>query len=151
MSPRPPPKISWRHDWTKELGSKVDRQPREEVAQQPRWEVFRQAKFFQPNPKTNLWSIRATWYQIRSVFIKAKHFGLERSRRHLLAKNSVLRIDQGNLISRIAWLELRQICLEKSELSKLTIEQGNLINMKSHYEQPLKYIVRLRRSTSILS
>ena len=31
MSPRPPPKISLRHDWT-ELGSKVDRQPPEEVA-----------------------------------------------------------------------------------------------------------------------
>ena len=59
MLPRPPPKISLRHDWTKELGSKVDRQPqeegarqpREEVAQQPRGEVSRQAKFFQPIPK----------------------------------------------------------------------------------------------------
>ena len=40
MSPRPPPKISLRHDWTKELSSKVDRQPEGEVA--------RQAKFFQP-------------------------------------------------------------------------------------------------------
>ena len=40
MSPRPPPKISPRHDWTKELSSKVDRQPEGEVA--------RQAKFFQP-------------------------------------------------------------------------------------------------------
>ena len=48
MSPRPPPKISLRHDWTKELGSKVDRQPREEVARQPQREVSRQAKFFQP-------------------------------------------------------------------------------------------------------
>ena len=56
MSPRPPPKISSRHDWTKELGSKVDRQPQEEVArqpreevtQQPRGEVSRQAKVFQP-------------------------------------------------------------------------------------------------------
>ena len=48
MSPRPPPKISLRHDWTKELGSKVDRQPREEVARQPRGEVSRQAKLFQP-------------------------------------------------------------------------------------------------------
>ena len=27
MSPRPPPKISLRHDWTKELGSKVVQQP----------------------------------------------------------------------------------------------------------------------------
>ena len=48
MSPRPPPKISLRHDWTKELGSKVDRQPQEEVARQPRGEVCRQANFFQP-------------------------------------------------------------------------------------------------------
>ena len=56
MSPRPPPKISLRHDWTKELSSKVDRQPqeevarqpREEVAQQPRGEVSRQANIFQP-------------------------------------------------------------------------------------------------------
>ena len=52
MSPRPPPKISPRHDWTKEkgevlLGSK-DRIPQEEVARQPQEEVVRQAKFFQP-------------------------------------------------------------------------------------------------------
>ena len=55
MSPRPPPKISLRHDWTKELGSKVDRQPEGEVTRQPEGEVARQAKFFQsaqpiPNP-----------------------------------------------------------------------------------------------------
>ena len=48
MSPRPPPKISQRHDWTKELGSKVDRQPEGEIARQPRREVAQQAKFFQP-------------------------------------------------------------------------------------------------------
>ena len=56
ISPRPPPKISLKHEWTKELGSKVDRQPQGEVtqqpegevAQQPRGEVSRQAKFFQP-------------------------------------------------------------------------------------------------------
>ena len=47
MSPRPPPKISLRHDWTKELGSKVVQQP-EGVARQPRGEVSRQTKFFQP-------------------------------------------------------------------------------------------------------
>ena len=55
MSPRPPPKISLRHDWTKELASKVARQPEGEVARQPEGEVARQAKFFQstqpiPNP-----------------------------------------------------------------------------------------------------
>ena len=48
MSPRPPPKISLRHDRTKELGSKVARQAKGEVARQPEGEVVRQAKFFQP-------------------------------------------------------------------------------------------------------
>ena len=47
MSPRPPPKISLRHEWTRELGSKVVRQPA--------GEAVRQTKFFQstqptPNP-----------------------------------------------------------------------------------------------------
>ena len=48
VSPRPPPKISLRHDWTKEMGSKVDRRPEGEVGRQPEGEVARQAKFFQP-------------------------------------------------------------------------------------------------------
>ena len=48
MSPRPPPKISLRHDWTQELGSKGDRQPEGKVVKQPEGEVARQAKFFQP-------------------------------------------------------------------------------------------------------
>ena len=48
MPPRPPPKNSLRHYWTKELCSKVDRQPEGEVARQPEGEVARQAKFFQP-------------------------------------------------------------------------------------------------------
>ena len=32
MSPRPPPKISLKHEWKRELGSKVARQPEGEVA-----------------------------------------------------------------------------------------------------------------------
>ena len=55
MSPRPPPKISLRHEWTRELGSKVVRQPEGEAVRQPEGEVVRQTKFFQstqptPNP-----------------------------------------------------------------------------------------------------
>ena len=67
MSPRPPPKISLRHDWTKELGSKVDREPEGEVIRQPEGEVARQAKFFQPTqPIPNpIRDIRATWYHAR--------------------------------------------------------------------------------------
>ena len=55
MSPRPPPKISLRHDWARgevPLGSKVARQPEGEVARQPEGEVARQAKFFQPTQPT---------------------------------------------------------------------------------------------------
>ena len=48
MSPRPPPKISPRHHWTRELSSKFDRQPEGEVARQPEGEDARHAKFFQP-------------------------------------------------------------------------------------------------------
>ena len=53
MSPRPPPKISLRHDhdWTRgndELGSTVDQQPVGKVVRQSRGEVSRQATFSQP-------------------------------------------------------------------------------------------------------
>ena len=52
MSPRPPPKISLKHEWTRELGSKVARQPEGEVARQTEGEVARQAKIFQPTQPT---------------------------------------------------------------------------------------------------
>ena len=48
MSPRPPPKISLKHEWTRKLGSKLARQPAGKVARQPEGEVARQARFFQP-------------------------------------------------------------------------------------------------------
>ena len=48
MSPRPPPKISLKHEWKRELGSEVARQPEGEVSPQQEGEVARQAKFFQP-------------------------------------------------------------------------------------------------------
>ena len=52
MSPRPPPKISLKHEWTRQLGSKVARQPEGEDARQPEREVARQAKIFQPTQPT---------------------------------------------------------------------------------------------------
>ena len=51
MSPRPPPKISLRHDWDRlevPLDSTVDQQPEGEVVRQSQEEVARRAKFFQP-------------------------------------------------------------------------------------------------------
>ena len=52
MSPRPPPKISLKHEWKRELGSEVARRPEGEVARQPEGEVARQAKFSQPTQPT---------------------------------------------------------------------------------------------------
>ena len=52
MPPRPPPKISLKHEWKRELGSEVARQPEREVARQPEAEVARRAKFFQPTQPT---------------------------------------------------------------------------------------------------
>ena len=114
MSPRLPPKISSRHDWTKEVVQKLidnrkkkllDNRDKKLLDSQEEKLLDKQNSSNQPNQSQN-----------QSVI------------------DHVLQIDQGNLISRLAWLEFRQICLEKSELSKLTIDQGNLINMKSHYE-----------------
>ena len=45
MSPRLPPKISLKHDWMKELGPEVVRQPEGEVAQQSK-----SSQSSQPNP-----------------------------------------------------------------------------------------------------
>ena len=44
-SPRPPPKISLKHDWRKDLGSEVARQPEREVARQAK-----KSQSSQPNP-----------------------------------------------------------------------------------------------------
>ena len=52
MSPRLPPKISLKQDWTRELCSKIDRQPEGEVARQPEGEVAQQAKNFPTNSKS---------------------------------------------------------------------------------------------------
>ena len=106
MSPRPPPKISLRHDWARgevPLGSTVDQQPEGEVVRQSQEEVARRAKFFQPTqpiPKPicdrsgqpdNTQDVFVVKGETsRSQEIKVKSF----------TKNSVLQIDQGNLISR---------------------------------------------------
>ena len=55
MSARRPPKISLKHEWKRELGSKVVQQPEGKTVRQPEGEVVRQTKFFQstqltPNP-----------------------------------------------------------------------------------------------------
>ena len=60
MSPRPPPKISLRHDWARgevPLGSTVDQQSESEVVRQSQEEVARRAKFFQPTHQSQSQSV----------------------------------------------------------------------------------------------
>ena len=163
MSPRPPPKISLRHDWTKELSSKVDRQPEGEVARQPEGEVARQpegevarqAKFFQPtqpipNPIRDRSGQPGITQDVIVVQDKEKRPVLKRSVWILLTKNSVLQIDQGNLMTHTTCSVFKHVLLKTtrvSMLSRLMINQGNLINTPLQYKTTLKYIMRPERST----
>ena len=126
MSPRPPPKISLRHDhdWTRgndELGSTVEQQPVGKLVQQSRGEVQRVtfSQLTQPKPKP-ICDRSGKPDSTKDVFVVKG----ETSRSHeidennFFTENSVLQIDQGNLI----------ICLKTPVLSRLTMDQGNLMS-----------------------
>ena len=90
MSLRPPPKISLKHEWTRELGSKVARQPEGEVA--------RQAKFFQlteptPNP------IRDRSARLDDMQDGRNTSVLRRSMLILITKDLVLQTKRSDLLS----------------------------------------------------
>ena len=53
------------------------------------------------------------------LLLKVKRPVLKRSMKKVFTKDSVLQIDQGNLI----------ICLKTPVLSKLTMDQGNLMSV----------------------
>ena len=126
MSPRQPPKISLRHEWTRELGSKVVQQPEGKVVQQPQGEVARQAKFFpsiQPTPNP---------IRDRSGRLDNMKDGRNTSRSQeinvfLLTKNSVLQIEQGDLLKQRKIKHVHLKTARVSMLSRLMIEQGDLL------------------------
>ena len=65
-------------------------------------------------------------------------------------KNSVLQIDQGNLISRKTWSVFKHVHLKTarvSMLSRLMIEPGDLLMTQLQHKTTLKYIMRPERST----
>ena len=122
MSPRPPTKISLRHDhdWTKkndELGSTVEQQPVGKLVQQSCGEV-QQATFSQltqPKPKP-ICDRSGT----EDVFVVKgeTYLSHEIDEKKVCTKNLLLQIDRRNLIN----------CLKTPVLSKLTMEQGNLLS-----------------------
>ena len=70
-SPRPPPKISLEHDWLRELGSEVARQPEGEV---PRQAKSSQSTQLNPNPNHDRTGRPAVCLkEERTVLRKSKH------------------------------------------------------------------------------
>ena len=126
MSPRPPPKISLRHDhdWTRgndELGSTVEQQPVGKLVQQSCGEVQHEtfSQLTQPKPKP-ICDRSGKPDSTEDVFVvKGERPVPVSSMIKVFTKDSVLHIDQGNLI----------ICLKTPVLSKLTMDQGNLMSV----------------------
>ena len=103
LFPRPPPKISLRHDhdWTRgndQLGSTVEQQPVGKLVQQSVGEAPR-VKPNQPNPNPNQSVIDRGNLRTQSVFlwIKEKRPVPTRSMKKVCTKNLVLQMDRGNL------------------------------------------------------
>ena len=123
LSPRPPPKISLKHDhnWTKgndQLGSTVEQQPVGKLAQQCFGEA-QAVKLSKPTQsKPNPICDRSEKPEVTErVFVeKEKRSVHKRSMKKVCTKNLVLQIEQGNLI----------ICLKTFASCMLTMEQGNL-------------------------
>ena len=62
-------------------------------------------------------------------------------------------IVQGNLVSRKTWSVFKHVHLKTarvSMLSRLMIDQGNLVKTQLQYKTTLKYIMRPKRSTSTM-
>ena len=123
LSPRPPPKISLRHDhdWTRgndQLGSTVEQQPVGKLVQQSSGEVPR-VKFSKPTqskPKPICDRSVKPEDTEHVLLTKVKRPVPTRSMKSGCTKNLLLQIDRGNL----------RDCLKIFVLSMLTMEQGNL-------------------------
>ena len=96
MSPRSPPKISLRHDWTRELGSKVVQQPEGKLLDNQKGKLLDKQNYSnQPNQHQIQFVIDQG--DLMTCKMKEKRPVLKRSMLVLLTKNSVLQIEQGDL------------------------------------------------------
>ena len=79
--------------------------------------------------------------------MKEKRPVLKRSMLILLTKNSVLQIEQGDLLKQRKFKHVHLKIARVSMLSRLMIEQSDLLLTKMQYKTTLKYIMRPERST----
>ena len=115
MSPRPPPKISLKHEWKRELGSEVARQPEGKLLDNQKEKLLDKKFSNQPN------QLQIQFVTDRGDLITCKMEETRpvprRSMLILFAKNSVLQTEQGDLLRQV-------IQTRSSEDSKsLNVEQ----------------------------
>ena len=125
MSPRPPPKISLRHDhdWTRgndELGSTLNNSQSVNSFDSlvEKFNTQRSPSLPNQNPNQSVIDRGNLIAQKMCLLLKVKRPVPTRSMKNVCTKNLFLQIDRGNLI----------ICLKTPVLSKLTMEQGNLLS-----------------------
>ena len=136
-----------------ELGSKVVQQPEGKVVQQPEGEVVRQAKFFQPTqpiPSPNC--DRATWYHARrdSCSRWKKNDPFSRDQCEFFQRRTLFFRQIRDLISRKTWSVFKHVHLKTarvSMLSRLMIDQCDLVKTQLQYKTTLKCFMRSKRST----
>ena len=124
MSLRPPPKISLRHDhdwtrWNDELGSAVEQQPVGKLVQQSFGEAPR-VKLSKPTQSKPICDRSGQPDNTQDVFVVKG----ETSRSH--------EIDEKGFHGEVCSSDRsgnQKICLKTSELSKRTIDQGNLMSV----------------------
>ena len=156
LSPRPPPKISLKHDhnWTTgndQSGTTVEHQPVGKLVQQsfgeaPRAESSKPTQS-KPNPICDR-TVKTRGDGTCFCGERKKRPVHKRSMKNVCTKNLVLQIDQGTLISRLAWLKLT-ICLKTSELSKFTIDQGNLMSLTAQVHTQWKNNLLLKKIVTL--
>ena len=133
MSPRPPPKISLKHEWKRELGS--------EIARQPEGEVARQANFSnQPN------QFQIQFVKDRGDLITCKMEEtrpvLRRSMFILLAKSSVLQKERSDLLLLLIRL-MRKTALEYVVFMKAIRSTLKMKNFVKEWQNPLLIMTRI--------
>ena len=112
----------------------------------------------QPNQSQNQSVIDQENLRTRKVWLssKVKPPVPMRSMKKVFTKNCVFWMEQGNVRSRLAWLKL-VICLQIPVLSKLTMDQGNLMSVTAQVHTQWKNnllltnIVKFRQTTRTTS
>ena len=152
MSPRPPPKISLKHECKRELGSEVARRPEGEVARQPEGEVARQANF-----SNQPYQLQIQFVIHRDDLITCKIEETRpvprRSMLILLAKNSILQTERGDLLKQRKFKHVDLKTGRVSMLNRFMKERGDLLLLliRQKCKTALEYVLLMKAIRSTLT